>query len=155
MAREKITAYVPPDLALALKRVAAAKDRSLSDVVEDALARTLLGASLGVEHGALIAKLDMIGKRLGALEQGQETLFEFTAHAARFAMSVAPEVLEADHDAANARGAERFRSVIATIVRRIAAGKSLWREQFTAANGDANAPRHEHGAARARPGGGA
>ncbi len=41
MVRQKITAYVPPELADALKRVAAVKDRSVSDVVEDAVTKAL------------------------------------------------------------------------------------------------------------------
>ena len=116
MVRAKITAYVPPDLADALKRVAAITDRSVSDIVEDAIARTLMGGSRDAEHAALMAKLNAMQRRLGIIERSQETLFELTAHAARFSMSVAPDMPEADRANANARGAERFRGIIAAIV---------------------------------------
>lgn len=130
MVRAKITAYVPPDLADALKRVAAMKDRSVSDIVEDAIAKTLMGASRDAEHAALMTKLEAMQRRLGVIEHSQETLFEFTAHAARFSMSVAPDIPEADRANANARGAERFRGIIAAIVSRLGAGKSVWKDHF-------------------------
>lgn len=131
MVRAKITAYIPPDLADALKRVAAVKDRSVSDIVEDAIAKALMGVSRDAEQAALMAKLDAMQRRLGVIERSQETLFEFTAHAARFSMSAAPDIPEADRANANARGAERFRSVLDAIVRRLGAGKSVLREHFS------------------------
>lgn len=130
MVRQKITAYVPPDLADALKRVAAVKDRSVSDVVEDAVTRALTGVARDAEHAALMAKLDAVTRRLGVIERAQETLFEFTAHAARFSMSVAPDIADADRANANARGAERFRGLLNAIIGRLGAGKSVWRENF-------------------------
>lgn len=130
MVRAKLTAYVPRDLADALRRVAAVKDRSVSDIVEDAIARALMGAGRDAEHAALMAKLDMVQRRLGVIERSQETLFELTAHAARFSMSVAPDIPDADRANANARGAERFRGIIAAIVARLGAGKSVWRDYF-------------------------
>ncbi len=74
MVRQKITAYVPPELADALKRVAAVKDRSVSDVVEDAVTKALTGVSRDAEHAALMAKLDAMARRLGVIERAQETL---------------------------------------------------------------------------------
>lgn len=130
MVRHKITAYVPPELADALKRVAAVKDRSVSDVVEDAVTKALTGVSRDAEHAALMAKLDAMARRLGVIERAQETLFEFTAHATRFSMSVAPDIAEADRANVNARGAERFRGLLNAIVTRLGSGKSVLRENF-------------------------
>lgn len=129
MVRTKITARIPPDLADSLRRIAALKDRSVSDVVEDAIIRAFADRS-GAEHAALTVKLDRIVRRLGAIEKSQETLFELTAHAARFAMSVAPDILDIDRAALNARGSARFQNVIAAIVARLAGGKSLWKDHF-------------------------
>jgi hypothetical protein len=130
MVRQKITAYVPPDLADALKRVAAVRDRSISDVVEDAVTKALSGVRGEAEHAALMAKLDAMTRRLGVIERAQETLFEFMAHATRFSMSVAPDIPEADRANVNARGAERFRGLLHAIVSRLGAGKSVLRENF-------------------------
>lgn len=129
MVRTKITARIPPDLADALRRVSALKDRSISDVVEDAIIRSFADRS-EAEHAALIVKLDQLSRRLGVIEKSQESLFELTAHAARFAMSVAPEVPDADRAMLNARGSSRFQNVMAAIVIRLSGGRSVWKEHF-------------------------
>ena len=56
MARTKITVYVTPDIAETLKRVAAIDDRSMSDIIEDAIMRRLGNAGRDVEHAALMAR---------------------------------------------------------------------------------------------------
>jgi len=146
MARTKITAYVTPDIADILKRVAAVDDRSLSDIIEDSLARRFADAGGEAEHAALMAKLERLARRLGVIEQGQETHFELTAQAARFAMSIAPEIPEADRPALNARGADRFRNILSAIVARLAAGRSTWRETLAAGQQSASSTAR-HGAA--------
>jgi len=130
MARAKLTAYVPEDLADAVKRVAAVMDKSVSDVIEDAIARRFASAGREAEHAALLAKLDDIKGRLIGVERSQETHFELTAHTARFAMSVAPDIPEPDRTAFNARGGERFRTMMATIVARLGDGRSVWKTSF-------------------------
>jgi predicted transcriptional regulator len=129
MVRTKITARIPPDLAESLQRIAALKDRSVSEVVEDAIIKAFTDRG-EAEHAALVVKLDAISRRLTAIERGQETHFELSAHAARFAMSVAPDIPDADKPALNARGSARFQNVLASIVTRLAGGKSIWREHF-------------------------
>ena len=129
MVRTKITARIPPDLADSLRRIAALKDRSVSDVVEDAIIRAFADRS-EAEHAALTIKLDSIARRLGSIEKSQETLFELSAHTARFAMSVAPDIPDMDRAALNARGSARFQNVIAAIAARLSSGKSVWKEQF-------------------------
>lgn len=130
MARAKVTAYVPPDLADAIKRVAAVEDVSVSDLVEDAIAKFLHTARSEAEHAALMAKLDNVQRRLSVIERSQETLFELTAHSARFSMSMAPDVQPAERPHINARGAERFANVIEAIIKRLSTGKSVWKEHF-------------------------
>ncbi|MDZ4759869.1 MAG: hypothetical protein SGJ21_02195 [Alphaproteobacteria bacterium] len=128
--REKITAYIPKDLSDTLRRVAAVKDRSVSDIVEDAITKAFSNAGREAEQAALMARLDRIHRTLGVIEKGQETHFELSAHAARFTMSVTPEIVESEKVEFNARGAERFRSVIDAIVARLGKGRSVWREHF-------------------------
>ena len=43
-----------------------------------------------------MARLDQFGRALRRIEVGQDTHFELTAQASRFALSVAPEIPEAD-----------------------------------------------------------
>lgn len=130
MAREKITAYVPPDLAETMKRLAAVEGISLSDIVEEAISKHLSAARGEAEHAALMAKLENLQRRLGVIERSQETLFELTAHAARFSMSVAPEIADGERQHFNARGAERFANVIEAISKRLGGGKSVWKDNF-------------------------
>lgn len=132
MVRTKITARIPPDLADSLRRIAVLKDRSISDVVEEAIIRSFADKS-HAEHAALIVKLDQLSRRLGVIENSQESLFELTAHAARFAMSVAPEIPDGDRAMLNARGSSRFQNVIAAIVARLSSGKSVWKDHFVEA----------------------
>jgi hypothetical protein len=137
--REKITSYIPRDLADTVKRVAALKDRSVSDIVEDAIIKSFSNAGREVEHAALMAKLDAIHRAIGVLEKGQETHFELSAHAARFTMSVTPEIGETEKTVFNARGSERFRSVIDAIVTRLSKGRSVWRDHFAGEYGASGA----------------
>ncbi len=130
--RDKITAYIPPDLADSLRRVAAIRDRSISDIVEDAIARSFMNAGREAEHAALMAKLDRVQRRLGVIERSQETLFELCAHGLRFEMSMAPDISETDRPVLNARGAERFSQVVHAIIDRLGAGRGVWRSRFAA-----------------------
>lgn len=129
MVRTKITARIPPELADAVRRFSALKDRSVSDVVEEAIIRSFAERSQ-TEHAALVVMLDQLSRRLGVIEKSQESLFELTAHAARFAMSVAPEIADADRAMLNARGSSRFQNVMAAIAARLSGGKSVWKEHF-------------------------
>lgn len=139
MARAKIIAYLPDDLADAIRKAAARQNKSISDIAEDALSRGLLGESSGVEHAVLIAKLDSIARRLASIERSQETHFELSAHAARFSMSMVPDIAESERPIINARGAERFSNMIAAITRRLGRGKSVWKDNFPAASNTAPA----------------
>lgn len=144
--REKITTYIPIEMAKTLKHVAAVKSRSVSDIVEDAIAKSFSTAGGEAEHAALFAKLDQIHRAVGIIEKGQETHFELTAHAARFTMSVTSEISESEKAVFNARGAQRFRSVIAAIISRLNEGKSVLRDNFA---GDTLPPLPAPGPARA------
>ena len=138
MVRTKITARIPPELADAVRRFSAMKDRSVSDVVEEAIIRSFAERSQ-TEHAALVVMLDQLSRRLGVIEKSQESLFELAAHATRFTMSVAPEIADADRAMLNARGSSRFQNVMAAIAIRLSGGKSVWKEHFVeAASGPAS-----------------
>ena len=128
--REKITTYIPIDMAKTLKSVAAVKGRSVSDIVEDAIAKSFSNVDREAEHAALMVKLGDIHRAIGVLERGQETHFELTAHTSRFTMSVTSELSDNEKAVFNARGAERFRTVIDAIISRMSRGKSVWRDNF-------------------------
>jgi hypothetical protein len=128
LAREKTTSYITSELADAVRRVAAIEDRSISDIVEDALAHYFRETGRAAEHAALMARLDVIVRRLAVIERGQETHFELTAQATRFAMSVAPEISDADRSYLSARGADRFNNLMSAVTARLSAGRSTWRD---------------------------
>ncbi len=144
MARTKITVYVTPDIAETLKRVAAIDDRSMSDIIEDAIMRRLGNAGRDVEHAALMARMDQFGRQLRQISQVQDTHFELTAQAARFSLSVAPEIPEADLPRLEARGSDRLRNILSIVIARLAAGRSVCRETLV----QLMAPRDECHAAR-------
>lgn len=128
MARTKITAYVTPDIAETIKRLAAIDDRSMSDIVEDAILRRIGNAGREAEHAALMARLDQFSRALRRIELGQETHFELAAQVARFALSVSPEIPEADLPSLEARGSDRLRNILAIVIARLAADRSVCRE---------------------------
>lgn len=128
MARIKITAYVTPDVADTLKRIAAIEDRSISDIMEDALVRRLADAGRDAEHAALMVVLDRMAHRLGMIERGQHTHFELSAQASRFLLSVAPEISAADRPTLSTRGADRFRNVMSLVLAKLATGEGTLQE---------------------------
>jgi hypothetical protein len=134
MARIKISVYLTPDSADTLKRYAAAENRSMSDIIEDAVTKRLADHGREVEHAAVMRKFDHVLRRLGVIEKGVESHFELTAHATRFAMSVAPEIPETQIISVNARGADRFRNILSAITNRLASGRSFWRETLSGQN---------------------
>jgi hypothetical protein len=125
MARDKVTAYLTQDLSDAIRRLAAVRDRSVSDIIEDLIGKSLANTGREAEHAAIMARLDMFSRKLGTIEKAVETHFELSSHAARFTMSLAPDIPEQDRAALNARGGERFRNMITAIVSRLASGKSV------------------------------
>jgi hypothetical protein len=72
-----------------------------------------------------MARLDHVLRRLGVIEKGQQTHFEFSTQTSRFLLSIAPEIAEADRPALTARGADRFRNIMALAVSRLASGGAL------------------------------
>jgi hypothetical protein len=125
MARDKVTAYLTPDLSESIKRLATVEKRSVSDIIEDLIGKSLANTGRDAEHAAIMARLDGLSRKLGVIEKAVETHFELSAHAARFTMSLAPNIPEQDRAALNARGGERFRNMITAIVSRLSAGKSV------------------------------
>ena len=128
MARTKITAYVTPDIADTLQRVAIIEDRSQSDLVEDAIVRRFAGAVREAEHAALMARLDGLMRRLSSLESAQERQFEFLAQSVRFFLSMAPGIPAEDHATLSARGAERLHNLLSVVTSRLGSGRSVLRE---------------------------
>lgn len=130
MARCKITAYVTPDIAETLKRVAAIDDRSMSDIVEDAIVRRLMATDRGAEHAAIVASLSQVSRRLTAVERNLETHFELSAQAARFMFSIAPDIPEADRPSWSARGRDRLNNMLSVVIARLAGRRSTLQEAY-------------------------
>lgn len=132
MSRHKITAYVTPDIAETLKRVAAIEDRSVSDIVEDAIMRKLMGSNQDAEQAAIIASLGQVTRRLGAVERNLETTFELTAQSTRFLLSVTPEIPEADRASWSTRGRDRLNNMLSVVVGKLAGGRSTLQDACNA-----------------------
>ncbi|HEV7692228.1 MAG TPA: hypothetical protein VGO52_15435 [Hyphomonadaceae bacterium] len=144
MARCKITTYVTPDIAETLKRVAAIDDRSMSDIVEDAIVRRLMATDRGAEHAAIVASLGQVSRRLLAIERNLETHFELSAQAARFLLSVTPEIPEADRPTWSARGRDRLDNMLSVVVAKLAGGRSTLQAAYNAPEtGDVQPAAHQ------------
>jgi hypothetical protein len=132
MARCKITTYVTPDIAETLKRVAAIDDRSVSDIVEDAIVQKLMATDRGAGQAAIVASLGQVTRRLTAVERNLETHFELSAQAARFVLSVTPEIPEADRPSWSARGRDRLNNMLSVIIAKLAGGRSTLQDTYDA-----------------------
>ena len=137
MARCKITAYVTPDIAETLKRVATIDDRSVSDVIEDAIIRRLMDTGRDAEQAAIIASLNQVSRRLASIERNLETQFELSAQSARFMLSIAPEIPEADRASWSARGRSRLEKMISAVIARLASGRSTLQAAYNPPERDA------------------
>ena len=142
MARVRIIARLTPDLVAGLRRVSALEGRSISDIIEEAVGRAFANAGRETEQAAIMARFDSLARQLGVLNRCLETLFELTAHATRFVMSMAPAINPADRPTLNARGGERFAGVMSAIVARLAKGRSVWRDAFSSHAVHPSAPSH-------------
>lgn len=133
MARTKITAYVTPDIAETLKRVAAIDDRSMSDIIEDAIIRRLSDADRGAAQAALMQSLTQITRRLGSVERNLETHFELTTQGMRFLLSLAPDIPEADWASRGARGRERIANILSIVIARLTTGRTTLQDAYNQA----------------------
>jgi hypothetical protein len=127
MARTQLTAYVPADLADAVKRVAAADDRSISDIIEDALIQRLLVQGLASEQAAIMAKLQHLDRRLAAMWRIQEALHEFFVQQ-EFVSMRQEELSSGSIDPAEASrlARERLRERLLHQMGKITEGRSVW-----------------------------
>lgn len=130
MSRTKITAYVTPDIAETLKRVAAIDDRSVSDIVEDAIVQKLMATDRSAQQAAIIASLGQVTRRLTAVERNLETQFELSAQSTRFLLSVTPEIPEADRATWSARGRDRLNNMLSVVVAKLAGGRSTLQDAY-------------------------
>jgi predicted transcriptional regulator len=140
MPRAKITAYVTPDIAETLKRVAAIDDRSVSDIVEDAILQKLMAKNQDAEQAAIIASLGQVTRRLTAVERNLETHFELSAQSTRFLFSVAPDIPEPDRASFGARGRDRLNNMLSVVIARLASGRSTLQDAWNLPESDASPP---------------
>jgi len=147
MARCKITTYVTPDIAETLKRVAAIDDRSVSDIVEDAIMRRLMTSGHDAEQAAIIASLGQVTRRLSAVERNLETHFELSAQSTRFLLSVTPDIPEADRTSWSIRGRERLGNMLSVVIAKLSAGQSTLQDAYQAPEpATPSAPLHQEAA---------
>lgn len=130
MSRCKITAYVTPDIAETLKRVAVIESRSVSDIVEDAIVSKLMATDRGAQQAAIIASLGQVTRRLTAVERNLETQFELSAQSTRFLLSVTPEIPEADRTSWSVRGRDRLNNMLSVVIAKLAGGRSTLQDTY-------------------------
>ena len=130
MSRCKITAYVTPDIAETLKRVAVIESRSVSDIVEDAIVQKLMATDRGAQQAAIIASLVQVTRRLTAVERNLETQFELSAQSTRFLLSVTPEIPEADRVSWSVRGRDRLNNMLSVVIAKLAGGRSTLQDTY-------------------------
>ncbi|MBG6211008.1 MAG: CopG family transcriptional regulator [Roseibium album] len=86
--------------------------------------------------GALIRRLDRIGRQYDRLERNLSITSETLALYVRFFLTVTPPLPNADQDAARALGKERFEYFVGQLARRIAGGRNMIRDVLEEVSAD-------------------
>ena len=108
MRKEKVSVYLEPEIARALKEYAAAGGKPLSLVAEAAIA-SFTSPDTGERQEAAIAKrLDLVNRQIDHVKRDLEVTTEALALFVRFWLQVTPQLPEHQQPAARAKGAERY-----------------------------------------------
>lgn len=144
--KRKITVQVPEQLVERLEAAAERQAASKSAIVEAALDQFLSADTS--DDAPMSRRLNGMSRQLEQLERDLRIVNETVALHARYHLTVAPPLSNAQHRAACALGLERFEAFAAQIGRRVHLGRPLMREtmdRLTTANPDLFAREIEEG----------
>ena len=119
MRKEKVSVYLEPEIARALKKYAAAGGKPLSLVAEAAIA-SFTSPDTGERQEAAIAKrLDLVNRQIDQIKRDLEVATEALALFVRFWLQVTPQLPEHQQPAARAKGAERYAAFMKALGHRL------------------------------------
>ena len=108
MRKEKVSVYLDPEIARALKECAAAGGKPLSLVAEAAIASYTSPDAAERQEAAIAKRLDRVNRQIERLQRDLDVSTEALALFVRFWLQVTPQLPEHQRPAARAKGAERY-----------------------------------------------
>ncbi len=128
MKKEQVSVYLDPPLAAGLEDLAARRRLSKSQIAEAALASFLSPDGSDQAEAAIVRRLDRLTRAVERLERDQEIAGEALALFVRFWLTTTPPLPDEQHEAAQAKGRERYGGFVGTLGRRLSKGTTLARE---------------------------
>ncbi len=128
MRKRRLSVYLEPAIMTELEFYAERRGRSLSLVAEAAIASFVTPDESERQEAALAARLDRLNRTQDRLERDQTIALETLALFVRHWLTVMPAPPQAHHDAARAKGGERYDAFVEALGRRLAKGSVLRRE---------------------------
>jgi len=126
--KERLSVYLDPAVMAQLSAYAARRNKSLSLVVEAAVASFLSPDGPDKLEAAFSRRLDRLSRQVERLERDLGISIEMLALFVRFWLTVTPPAPDSAQAAAQAKGRERFENFVKSLGRRLASGKSMARE---------------------------
>jgi hypothetical protein len=128
MKKQRLSAYLEPDVMNALADYAARREVSLSLIAEAAIASFLSPDAAERKEAAITRRLDQIDRRAQRLERDLAIVTETLALFVRFWLSSTPALPESAMAEARAKGLERYDRFVEALGRRLAKGPKLRQE---------------------------
>lgn len=123
MRKEKVSVYLDPDIARALKEYAAAGSKPLSLVAEAAISSFTSPDASERQEAAIAKRLDLVNRQLDHVKRDLAVTTEALALFVRFWLQVTPQLPEQQQSAARAKGAERYAAFVEALGVRLRVGK--------------------------------
>lgn len=123
--KDRLNIYLDPATGRALADHAARRRLSKSSIVEAAVTSLLSPDSSDRQEAALARRLDRLSRQFDRLERDQTMTLEAMGLFVRAWLTATPPLAEAAQVAANAKGRERYDSFVASLGRRMQAGRRL------------------------------
>lgn len=127
MKKTRLSVYLDPKLARELAGFAGERRKSMSLVAEAAIASFLSPDAAERQEAVVARRLDRIGRQIERLERDTGIGIETLALFIRFWLTATPALPEA-HQAAQAKGRERYERFVEALGRRLSKGPTLVRE---------------------------
>jgi hypothetical protein len=128
MKKQRLSAYLDPDVMNALADYAARREVSLSLIAEAAIASFLSPDAAERNEAAIARRLDQIDRRMQRLERDLGIATETLALFVRFWLASTPALPESAKAEARAKGLQRYDRFVEALGRRLAKGPKLRQE---------------------------
>jgi predicted DNA-binding protein len=119
---QQIHPVLSPDIYRRLKAYSAKRGMSLGAIVEEALRRYLDDSG---DVALILGRLDRNGRAGERLKRDVELLSEFMSVFVRMWFAHTPQIVDAEREGANRRGAKRFEQMLDFVSKRYGAGHRL------------------------------